>query len=146
MRRVAAALCVVAMLVVPWVAWGQRAGTVGQDGEWNLRHVGSVVHVTGIQSPHLTSFSVINCGTSAAVAVQPKADTLGRRRDVILQNGGSGTIFVGGSHATITAAQGLGLHSGAVATGRLTLENFLGRVDCITVSDTQTLNVIEIWR
>ena len=111
-----------------------------------ISHITSVVHVTTGQSPHVTSFAVINCGTTVAVAVQPKGDTLGRRRDVILQNAGSGTIFVGGSHVTLTAAQGLGLHSGAVATGTLTLSNFQGRVDCITVTDTQTLKVLEIWR
>jgi hypothetical protein len=94
----------------------------------------------------LTSFSVVNCGTSVAVAVQPKVDTQGRRRDVILQNAGDANIWIGGAHATLTATQGLALHSGVNPTARLILENFTGRVDCITVTDSETLNVIEIWR
>ena len=129
-------------------AFTVQPGNTANTTAWltQTQHVSAVVHVTTGQSPHVTSFAVINCGTTVAVAVQPKGDNLGRRRDVILQNAGSGTIFVGGSHVTLTAAQGLGLHSGAVATGTLTLSNFQGRVDCITVTDTQTLKVLEIWR
>lgn len=171
--RVAACLLAI-LLTLPFAVWGQNdprarsveqsgpwniqhvssvthvavtnVGAASQSGEWNIRHVGSTVHVTAGQSPHLTSFAVGNCGTTVAIAVTPKVDTLGLRRDVILQNAGTGTIFIGGAHVALTAANGLGLHSGAVATGRIILENFQGRVDCITITESQTLNVIEIWR
>lgn len=45
MRRALLLLILLATATTP--SWGQRAGTVGQDGEWNIRHIGSVVHVTG---------------------------------------------------------------------------------------------------
>lgn len=147
MRRLAGISVLIALLVLPWAVWGQQAGTISPGIQpWNVAHVGSVVHVTGVISSHITAFAVANCGTTAAAAVIPHPQQILQRRDIILQNAGNGTIFIGGSHVTVTAASGLGLHSGAVSTSRLVLENFQGRIDCITVGDSQTLNIIEVWR
>ena len=110
-----------------------------------ISHITSVVHVTTGQSPHITTFWVV-CGTTAAIAVTPKADTIGRRRDLELQNAGTNNIYVGGTHATVTATTGYTLHAGTVATSRLTLQNFQGRVDCISSVLGQTLQILEIWR
>ena len=110
-----------------------------------LSHVTSVVHVTTGQSPHITTFWV-NCGATAAVAVQPKADTIGKRRDLMFYNTGTNNIFLGGTHATVTTTTGFVLHNGTGFTSRLTLENFQGRVDCISGLGLQNLQIMEIWR
>ena len=145
MRRLV--FCVV-LLVWPDLAWGQRAGTLGQEGQWNVAHVGSVTHATLGLSPHLTTFAVTSCGTTVAIAVTPKVDTLGRRRDVQLQNIGTVNVYVGGTHATLTTGVGYTLHAASVspATSRLELRNFQGRVDCIADDVGQQLRILEIWR
>ena len=113
-----------------------------------ISHITSVVHVTTGQSPHVTTFWVSACGTSAAIAVTPKADTLGRRRDLILQNAGTVNIHVGGTHLTVTTTNALTLHAATVSsfTSRLMLQNFQGRLDCIADGPLQTLQIMEIWR
>jgi len=175
MRRAAAvglaALWLVASLLAPpFAAWGQNdptarrveqsgewnlrhlssvthvAGQIAQSGTWNVQHIGSVVHVTGVQSPHITTFWVASCGTGAAIAVRPEANTQGRRRDLYFLNSGTENIFLGGTHTTVTATTGFTLHAGTGVTSRLLLENFTGRVDCITANGSQSLQVIEIWR
>jgi len=110
-----------------------------------VSHITSVVHVTTGLSPHVTTFWVV-CGTSAAIAVQPKADTIGRRRDLELQNAGTNNIFIGGTHATVSATTGYTLHAGTGTTSRLKLENFQGRIDCISSVLGQTLQIMEVWR
>lgn len=112
-----------------------------------VAHISSVVHTTSGVSPHVTTFWV-NCGTTAAVAVTPKADTLGRRRDLMVQNAGTVNIHLGGTHATVTATTGWTLHAASVSsfTARLVLEQFQGRLDCIADGPGQTLQIMEIWR
>ena len=148
MKRAVLCTFLAFLLAWPWFAWGQRTGTLGQDGQWNLAHVGSVTHATLGISPHITTFAVVSCGTTAAVAVTPKVDTLGRRRDVQIQNIGTVNVYVGGTHATITTGTGFTLHAASVspATSRVELANFQGRVDCIADDVGQQLRVLEIWR
>lgn len=110
-----------------------------------ISHITSVVHVTTGFSPHITTLWVV-CGTSAAIAVTPKADTIGRRRDLELLNAGTNTIYIGGTHATVSATTGFGLHAGTGTTSRLTLKDFQGRIDCISDVLGQTLQIMEIWR
>ena len=148
MKRLARLGLLILLLAWSSLAWGQRLGTLGQDGQWNLAHVGSVTHATLGISPHITTFAVVSCGTTAAVAVTPKVDTLGRRRDVQIQNIGTVNVYVGGTHATITTGTGFTLHAASVspATSRVELSNFQGRVDCIADDVGQQLRVLEIWR
>lgn len=148
MRRLA--LLGLLILLMAWssLAWGQRTGTLGQDGQWNLAHVGSVIHATLGISPHITTFAVASCGTTVAIAVTPKVDTLGRRRDVQIQNIGTANVYVGGNHATLSTGVGYTLHAASVspATSRVELTNFQGRVDCIADDVGQQLRILEIWR
>ena len=111
-----------------------------------VAHQSSVVHITAGQSPHVTTFWVTRCGTTATPAVNARADQVGRRRAVYLYNAGTENIFIGGFHATVTATSGFVLHTGTGFTSRLVLENFHGRLDCITVATDSILQVLEIWR
>lgn len=134
------------LMAVPSGAWGQRQGTVGQDGQWTTAHIGAVLHLTVGQSPVLTT-AVSWCSPSVLTVLLPSAT----RREVQLQNVGTVPIYIGGTHATLTAATGFAIHASSVSAGasRLILRDFLGRLDCITDSgptQNQKLDILEIVR
>ena len=140
------AIILLILVVAPSVAWGQRSGTTGQAGEWNAAHISGVTHLTLGLSPALTT-AVSWCNPSLLTVLSPSAT----RREVQLQNVGTVPIYIGGAHATLTAATGFAIHASSVSAGasRLTLRDFRGRLDCITDSgptQNQKLDILEIVR
>ena len=168
MRRAFVLAVLLAALVVPWAAWGQRVGTVGQDGEWTIRHIGSVVHIAGAVSlsgghslvvshvsavlhvaginvsPQFTMLQQAGC-SGTATTILSSATT---RRDLIVQNNGTVNIYLGGGHATVTTSNGFALHASSASpfTSKVDLPNFQGPLACIADGPGQTLSIIQIVR
>lgn len=100
-----------------------------------------------------TSFTYfrVNCGLTAATA----ASTNPNRRDLRLRNLSINTIFVGGSHVTVTESIGFPLHAAATQSGtavtghttaELVIENYTGPADCIAERANSLLGVLQILR
>jgi len=118
-------------------------------------HISSQVHMAGTvrMAQHVaggvTFGAVANCGTTARTVIATNVN----RRSIILQNAGDNLLYIGGTHATITAANGFPLHASAATQNpqnwhavlsRVELPFYRGPIACLAAAGNSGLRYIEI--
>lgn len=155
----------------------QGADIVDSSNRFTIAHITSLTHVSGLVSvrddncltcrmrvdhfnvlvtqPHISGAiraqQVTNCGSTATQAVATNAN----RRDLMVQNYGNNTIFVGygtTGHVALSTTNGIALHANtalanASPSTALWLYNYQGPLSCMT-PDTNSvpMAILEILR
>lgn len=143
---------------------GELSVKVGSVGHFSVAHISSVLHVAGQGSSgavkteaHTTgalrAYRVTSCGSTVATL----AVTNTSRRDLLVNNIGTNTIYIGygaAGHVALTAANGFPMHAMGMSSANpvpnhqwaiLTLQNYQGPLSCISLGVSE-VSIIEILK